>query len=256
MEQNYSSKPSTDYSLEEGEKIVLHIKNVVLQQTGSSSVKPIDQNHNRPSLDDKPTVSLKPPPPPPPAVKSLPSSPFQKSPPYRCGLRTQGSLDDSFPHFTEELEVKEASSSARSPPHKMWRMILVTFRLHSDPNAFISSTVENHFSGPFFPSESLQSGDEQQELSGGQEKFVVIGDLQGWGYANCDIRAYLAALEIMQEYYPERLGKVYLVHAPYIFWTAWKMISPFIDNNTKKKVSSSFPETCIVLENQFTCSTS
>ncbi|XP_031477406.1 uncharacterized protein LOC116248640 [Nymphaea colorata] len=73
-------------------------------------------------------------------------------------------------------------------------------------------------------------------LSGGQEKFVVIGDLQGWGYANCDIRAYLAALEIMQEYYPERLGKVYLVHAPYIFWTAWKMISPFIDNNTKKKI--------------------
>ncbi|KAF3773487.1 Adaptin ear-binding coat-associated protein 2 [Nymphaea thermarum] len=109
MEQNYSSKPSTDYSLKEGEKIVLHIKN----QTGSSSVKPTDQNHNRPSLDDKPTVSLKPPPPPPPAVKSLPSSPFQKSPPYRCGLRTQGSLDDSFPHFTEELEVKEASSSAK-----------------------------------------------------------------------------------------------------------------------------------------------
>ncbi|KAM6589778.1 hypothetical protein CsatA_012383 [Cannabis sativa] len=32
----------------------------------------------------------------------------------------------------------------------------------------------------------------------GHEKFVAIGDLQGWGYANCDIRGYLAALSILQ----------------------------------------------------------
>lgn len=32
----------------------------------------------------------------------------------------------------------------------------------------------------------------------GKEKFVFIGDLEGWCYANSDIRAYLAALEIMQ----------------------------------------------------------
>ncbi|CAI9113759.1 OLC1v1014428C1 [Oldenlandia corymbosa var. corymbosa] len=30
----------------------------------------------------------------------------------------------------------------------------------------------------------------------GQEKFVIIGDLQGWGYANIDIRAYMGALSI------------------------------------------------------------
>ncbi|KAK5846537.1 hypothetical protein V6Z12_A03G074800 [Gossypium hirsutum] len=32
----------------------------------------------------------------------------------------------------------------------------------------------------------------------GQEKFIVIGDLKGWGYANSDIRAYLAALSLVQ----------------------------------------------------------
>lgn len=32
----------------------------------------------------------------------------------------------------------------------------------------------------------------------GQEKFVAIGDLQGWGYSNCDIRGYLAALSTLQ----------------------------------------------------------
>ncbi|KAJ6860420.1 hypothetical protein NC651_036718 [Populus alba x Populus x berolinensis] len=43
----------------------------------------------------------------------------------------------------------------------------------------------------------------------GQEKFVVIGDLEGWGYANSDIHGYLAGLSILQEYYPERLAKVH-----------------------------------------------
>ncbi|XP_010474770.1 PREDICTED: random slug protein 5-like [Camelina sativa] len=70
----------------------------------------------------------------------------------------------------------------------------------------------------------------------GKEKFVTIGDLQGWGYSNCDIRGYLAALSTLQDCYPERLGKLYIVHAPYIFMTAWKVIYPFIDANTKKKI--------------------
>ncbi|KAJ4728901.1 random slug protein 5-like [Melia azedarach] len=70
----------------------------------------------------------------------------------------------------------------------------------------------------------------------GEEKFVVIGDLQGWGYANSDLRAYLGALCILQDYYPERLGKMFIVHAPYIFNTVWKIVYPFIDNNTKKKI--------------------
>uniref|UniRef100_A0ACD5XG70 Uncharacterized protein n=2 Tax=Avena sativa TaxID=4498 RepID=A0ACD5XG70_AVESA len=69
----------------------------------------------------------------------------------------------------------------------------------------------------------------------GQEKFLCIVDLKGWGYANCDVRAYIAAIEIMQNYYPERLGKALMVHVPYIFMKAWKMVQPFIDANTKDK---------------------
>ncbi|GAV86091.1 CRAL_TRIO domain-containing protein [Cephalotus follicularis] len=70
----------------------------------------------------------------------------------------------------------------------------------------------------------------------GQEKFVAIADLEGWGYSTCDIHGYLAALSILQDFYPERLGKLFIVHVPYIFMTAWKIIYPFIDNRTKKKI--------------------
>uniref|UniRef100_M8CLV2 Uncharacterized protein n=1 Tax=Aegilops tauschii TaxID=37682 RepID=M8CLV2_AEGTA len=69
----------------------------------------------------------------------------------------------------------------------------------------------------------------------GQEKFSAVIDLRGWGYANCDIRGYVAALDIMQSYYPERLGRVFLIHVPYMFMAAWKMVYPFIDDKTKKK---------------------
>ncbi|KAG8098951.1 hypothetical protein GUJ93_ZPchr0013g35582 [Zizania palustris] len=70
----------------------------------------------------------------------------------------------------------------------------------------------------------------------GQEKFAAVADLRGWGYySNCDIRAYLAGLEIMQNYYPERLSRVFLIHVPYVFMAAWKVVYPFIDDNTKKK---------------------
>eukprot|EP01018_Ginkgo_biloba_P017445 Gb_05860 [translate_table: standard] len=70
----------------------------------------------------------------------------------------------------------------------------------------------------------------------GQEKFVIIADLDGWGYRNSDVRAYLIALQIMQDYFPERLGKVFMIHVPYLFWAAWKMVYPFIDKVTKKKI--------------------
>lgn len=70
----------------------------------------------------------------------------------------------------------------------------------------------------------------------GQEKFVVIADLKGWGYSNCDIRGMLGSLSILQDCYPERLGKLYIVHVPYVFMKAWKIVYPFIDNNTKRKI--------------------
>ncbi|KAK7369593.1 hypothetical protein VNO80_11635 [Phaseolus coccineus] len=70
----------------------------------------------------------------------------------------------------------------------------------------------------------------------GQEKFVGIAELKGWGYSNSDIRGYLSALSILQDYYPERLGKLFIVNAPYIFMKVWKIIYPFIDNKTKKKI--------------------
>lgn len=73
-------------------------------------------------------------------------------------------------------------------------------------------------------------------MSQGQEKFVGIAELKGYGYSNSDVRGYLSALSILQDYYPERLGKLLIVNAPYIFMKVWQIVYPFIDNQTKKKI--------------------
>ncbi|KAL9169999.1 hypothetical protein ABFS82_04G115800 [Erythranthe guttata] len=70
----------------------------------------------------------------------------------------------------------------------------------------------------------------------GEEKFTIIADLQGYGYSNNDARGYITAFSILQDYYPERLRKLFVIHVPYIFMAFWKIICPFIDKKTTKKV--------------------
>lgn len=69
-----------------------------------------------------------------------------------------------------------------------------------------------------------------------QGKFLIIGDLAGWGIKNMDIRGYLAVLDILQNQYPERLRKLFIVHVPYLFWGAWKIVSPLVDKATREKI--------------------
>ncbi|GMH03683.1 hypothetical protein Nepgr_005522 [Nepenthes gracilis] len=70
----------------------------------------------------------------------------------------------------------------------------------------------------------------------GQEKFAVIADLQGWGYSNIDLRGYLGIFSILQDYYPERLGRLFMIHVPRLFFSVWKIIYPFIDKKTRSKI--------------------
>ncbi|KAL1537464.1 phosphatidylinositol transfer protein 3-like [Salvia divinorum] len=108
------------------------------------------------------------------------------------------------------------------------RPIVVLFSARHKP---ASTTVEEFKRFNIYGLEKICA-----RMPSGHEKFTSISDMQGWGYVNSDIRGYLAALSILQDYYPERLGKLLIINAPYIFITAWKIVYPFIDENTKKKI--------------------
>ncbi|OVA09198.1 Adaptin ear-binding coat-associated protein 1 NECAP-1 [Macleaya cordata] len=113
MEQQYQKTASVDYSLKEGETIVLQLKN-----KGGSSVKSrfFEQGLNNLSLEDKTTkkepsmICLKPPPPPPAPLS--PVNAVQKSPQkFPTNFSLEGTTkDEASLHSTKEHKSTESSS--------------------------------------------------------------------------------------------------------------------------------------------------
>jgi len=71
----------------------------------------------------------------------------------------------------------------------------------------------------------------------GVGKMTVILDLHNYSTSNAPpMRTSRATLDILQNHYPERLSKFVIVHAPWLFYAFFKVISPFIDKVTASKV--------------------
>ncbi|CAK4088470.1 unnamed protein product [Aphanomyces euteiches] len=70
-------------------------------------------------------------------------------------------------------------------------------------------------------------------------KHIYIFDLAGltWKHVTPSVMSYLKPIfDLGQIYYPESLFRMYLVNAPFVFWGSWKIISSFIDPETKEKI--------------------
>lgn len=69
------------------------------------------------------------------------------------------------------------------------------------------------------------------------EKWVVMIDFGGYSMSNAPpLRTTRETLSILQDHYPERLHRAYLVDAPWLFQGVFRAISPFIDAVTKAKI--------------------
>jgi len=70
----------------------------------------------------------------------------------------------------------------------------------------------------------------------GQETFVTIADLEGFSMSNFSLTYVKVIVSVLQNHYPERLGSVFAVNAPFIFSAAWRMIQPLLDERTRSKI--------------------
>ncbi|KAH9258984.1 hypothetical protein BASA81_002604 [Batrachochytrium salamandrivorans] len=71
----------------------------------------------------------------------------------------------------------------------------------------------------------------------GQETFFGIFDLEGFSLANFSFPQISLAISILQNHYPERLGGVFVINAPWAFTAVWRMIRPLLDERTRNKVN-------------------
>lgn len=75
-----------------------------------------------------------------------------------------------------------------------------------------------------------------QAMRDGVEKVMVLIDFDGFGMRCIDYPFLRRAIEILQNNYPERLGLVCLMEAPFVCQAAWRVIRPWLDEETRDKI--------------------
>ncbi|KAJ3051972.1 hypothetical protein HK097_007013 [Rhizophlyctis rosea] len=71
----------------------------------------------------------------------------------------------------------------------------------------------------------------------GIEKLHIIMDFTLYTRANSPpLHISRLTLSILQNHYPERLGRCHMVNAPWVFSLFWNMFSPFVDPITREKI--------------------
>ncbi|XP_057777598.1 sec14 cytosolic factor-like [Salvia miltiorrhiza] len=81
---------------------------------------------------------------------------------------------------------------------------------------------------------TIASGFREKEI--GNEKLVAVLDLQKLAYKNIDIRGMITGFQFLQDYYPERLSKCFLLNMPGFFVRVWRLISRFLEKATLEKI--------------------
>jgi hypothetical protein len=70
---------------------------------------------------------------------------------------------------------------------------------------------------------------------------MTVMDLQGFSIStmwNKTTTGFLKeAAKIGQDYYPETMGKMFIINAPFVFSSIWSMVKGWIDEKTRKKIS-------------------
>lgn len=71
---------------------------------------------------------------------------------------------------------------------------------------------------------------------GGGQKICCLFDLTGLRLKNLDVKVLAAIFELLQQHYPERLGMLWFINAPFIFWAVWNLVSPLLEECSRQKI--------------------
>ena len=83
-----------------------------------------------------------------------------------------------------------------------------------------------------------RAAEKSAELGRNIDQFVNIVDLSGLTMSHRQCLKYMRTITALdQQYYPESLGKTYVINAPWIFPALWKLVKALLDPVTAEKVT-------------------
>lgn len=100
---------------------------------------------------------------------------------------------------------------------------------------------------------SFQRAEEKsRELGHNIDQFVNILDLQGLSMGHHAALKYMKVIAALdQQYYPESLGKTFVINAPWIFPTIWNLVKGWLDPVTVSKIHVLGSDYADVLKDRF-----
>jgi len=73
-------------------------------------------------------------------------------------------------------------------------------------------------------------------LKPGVETVTLIFDMTEATVKNLDLKSLRFMIQMLQNHYPESVGKILVYNSPWFVWGAWKLIRPWLDPVTAAKV--------------------
>lgn len=79
-------------------------------------------------------------------------------------------------------------------------------------------------------------------LPPGVETVTLIFDMLDSSTKNLDLKSLRFMIQMLQNHYPESVGKILIFNAPWFLWGSWKLIRPWLDPVTAAKVTFTDPQ--------------
>ena len=81
---------------------------------------------------------------------------------------------------------------------------------------------------------SVETG--RKLLKDPNEAGSVVVDMSGFGLHNMDYELVRFFIQLLENYYPESLGVVLIIHAPFLFYSCWAVIRHWLDPVVESKI--------------------
>ncbi|KAG0018029.1 hypothetical protein BGZ81_010420 [Podila clonocystis] len=154
-------------------------------------------------------------------------------------------LQEAKQAVVESIQWRESYNPAKPDREGLWtetaagKMYVSGFDMESRPLLYMKPRLENTAASPAqirhvcFHLETAIA-----LMPEGVQNLAILIDFSGSSMrTNPGVAVAREIINVLGSHYPERLGKAYIIHAPWFFFPFYKLISPFIDPVTKSKIN-------------------